>query len=181
MLGLDSRMFFSASVDPLSTKGPADSDDIYMFLPTPPGAAVDAALKKLQKDKQRLASDLRALGAREQATLQSDEQAVRAAIDALRSELSPLRARLKATLMTWTRKIADAQQKQENLNPLKASGLALYAADRAAIEAIIDGDPRVIAARGQLAAHLPTIAADQATLKADTAALIPDALAELSS
>ena len=180
MMGLESRMFFSSAIGARSGDDRTDfASQICVFLPSTPNPTVLASLEKLNKDKQRLTRDLASLSHAQRATLQADEQAIRAAVDVHKSIVMPLQNRLRSNLNVWRKKIAQAGEQEDN--ELKASGLAAIAADRAAIDAIIDADVRVISARAQLSAHLPSIAADQATIKADTAALVADMLAELTS
>src|SRR5947207_3038394 len=196
MQGLESRTLMSAGIAPGAAHGrggpgpdhgPAlvvnvigPCGQLGMFMPTSPNDTVKADIAKLETDKQTLKTDIRALTDAQKQTLQADEKAIRAAIEVLKPTSAPLETTLKTDLQTWTKTIfadqqairldtkngTDATADQAKLKADQAAGLAAVTADRAAIHAVIDADPGVIAARQQLATDLPTIATDQATIKA---------------
>src|SRR2546430_2152174 len=126
MQGLESRTLMSVGIAPgaahgrggpgpdhgsalvVNVAGPCGG--LGVFMPTSPNDTVKADIAKLETDKQTLRTDISALTDAQKQTLQADEKAIRAAIEALKPTLAPLETTLKTDLQTWTKTIFADQQ-----------------------------------------------------------------------
>jgi chromosome segregation ATPase len=150
-----------------------------LHIPDNPSAAVQADLDKINTDKAKLKTDTAAL----KDTLKTDRTAINDAINALSTQLEPLRTELKSDADSWhdvlsaDRAAIKADRDAGNTDQL-ATDQAKLKADRAAanaelktdgdaIRAVIDADPDVQAAREKFKTDSQPITDDIATLKTD--------------
>jgi small-conductance mechanosensitive channel len=149
-------------------------------------ASVQADLEQISADQRKLQNDLRSV----RTTLKADQQAINAVVDALSKTLQPLRAQYAADVNTWRTQIqadlgAVAEARQNGDAAALAKGQATLEGDRvtqqnvlradaAKIQAVINKDPAVKAAKEKLAADLAPILADQEQLRKDYAQLRND-------